>query len=54
MGQISEIKVQNHGENEYKKYCLNGGESYYLIDEKSVGCNCALFYGGKRCERDMW
>ena len=21
-------------------YCLNGGESYYLIDEDTVGGNC--------------
>ena len=26
-------------ENEYKKYCLKGGEYYYLVDEDFVGCN---------------
>ena len=36
--QYSEIKIQNPCENEYKKYCLNGGECYYLYDEDIVGC----------------
>ena len=48
VGQFSEIKIQNPCENEYKKYCLNGGECYFLIDDDIVGCNCAGFYGGKR------
>ena len=51
LGQYSVIKIQNHCDNEYKKYCLNGGECYFLIDEVFVGCNCARFYGGKRCEK---
>ena len=54
MGQYSEIKIQNPRENEYKKYCLNGGELYYLLDEDFVGCNCTWFYGGKRCEKFLW
>ena len=33
-------KIQGPCENEYKKYCLNGGECYYLVDEDFVGCNC--------------
>ena len=37
MGQYSEMKIQNPCENEYTKYCLNGGECYYLIDETIVG-----------------
>ena len=53
VGQYSEIKSQNLCENEYKKYCLNGGECYYLIDENIVGCNCTWFCGGKRCEKCM-
>ena len=53
-GQNSEIKFQNPWENEYKKYCLNGGESYYLIDEVIVSCICTWFYGRKRCEKYMW
>ena len=50
----SKIKVQCNCENECKKYCLNGGKCYYLIDENTVGCNCTGFYGGKRCEKYMW
>ena len=30
VGHHSEIKSEIPGEKEYKKYCLNGGESYYL------------------------
>ena len=36
VGPYSEIKIQNPCENEYKKFCLNGGECYYLIDEDIV------------------
>ena len=32
VGQHSEIKNQRPGENEYKKFCLNGGERNYLND----------------------
>ena len=48
VGHHSKIKSQVHRENEYKKYCLNGGECYYLVDEDIVGCNCTWLYGGKR------
>ena len=24
----------------YKKYCLNGGECFYLVDEDIAACNC--------------
>ena len=54
VGLHSKIKSQGPCENEYKKYCLNGAECYYLIDEDIVGCNCTWFYGGKRCEKYMW
>ena len=54
VGQYSEIKIQKPCENEYEKYCLNGGECYYLIDDDIVGCNCTWFYGGKRCEKYKW
>ena len=54
VGQYSEIKIQNLCEKEYKRYCLNGGECYYLIDEDIVEGNCTLFYGGKGCEEYMW
>ena len=40
VGQYSEIKLQNSCKKEHKKYCLNGGECYYLIDEDNVGGNC--------------
>ena len=54
LGHHSKIKSQGPCENEYKKYCLNGGECYYLVDEDFVGCNCTWLYGGKRCEKYMW
>ena len=47
VGHHSEIKSQGPCENEYKKYCLNDGECYYLVDEDIVGCNCTWLYGGK-------
>ena len=50
----SKIKSQCPCENEYKKYCLNGGECFYLVDEDIAGCNCTWLYGGKRCEKYMW
>ena len=48
------FESQGPCQNQYKKYCLNGGEWYYLVDEYIVGCNCTWFYGGKRCENYMW
>ena len=47
VGHHSEIKSESPGGEEYKKYCLNGGECYYL---DIVGCNCTWLNGGKRCE----
>ena len=47
VGQHSEIKSEIPCENEYKKYCMNEGECYYLSDEVIVGCNCTWLYGGK-------
>ena len=44
VGHHSKIKSQGPRENEYKKFCLNGGECYYLVDEDIVGCNCTWFY----------
>ena len=40
VGHHSEIKSESPCEKEYKKYCLNGGECYYLVDEDIVACNC--------------
>ena len=54
VGQHSEIKSESPCENEYKKFCINEGECYYLADEDIVGCNCTWLYGGKRCEKYMW
>ena len=54
VGHHSKIKSQGPCENEYKRYCLNGGECFYLVDEDVVGCNCTWLYGGKRCEKYMW
>ena len=54
VGHHSKIKKQGPCENEYKKFCLNGGECYYLEDEDIAGCNCTWVYGGKRCEKYMW
>ena len=54
VGHHSKIKSQCPCKNECKKYCLNGGECYYLVDEDIVGCNCTWLYGGKRCEKYMW
>ena len=51
MGHHSKIKSQGPCENDYKRYCLNGGECYYVVDEDIVGCNCTWLYGGKRCEK---
>ena len=53
VGHHSKIKSQGPCENEYKNFCLNGGECYYLVDEVIVGCNCTWLYGGKRCEKYM-
>ena len=54
MGQHREIKNESSCEKEYKKYCLNGGDCYYLVDEDFSACNCTWLYGGKRCEKYMW
>ena len=54
VGHHIKIKSQGPCENEYKNYCLNGGECYYLVDEDFVGCNRTWLYGGKRCEKYMW
>ena len=54
VGHQSKIKSKGPCENEYKKYCLNGGECYCLVGENVVGCNCTWLYGQKRCEKYMW
>ena len=54
VGHRSKIKSQGPCENEYKKYCMNGGKCYYPVDEDIVGCNWTWLYGGKRSEKYMW
>ena len=54
VGHHSRIKSQDPCENEYKKFCLNGGERYYLIDEDFVGCKCTWLFGGKRRKKFLW
>ena len=54
MGHHSKIKSQAPCQNEYKNYCLNGGECYSLVDEYTVGCNCTCLNGRKRCEKFTW
>ena len=53
-GQHRAIKSESPCEKEYKRYCLNGGECYNLLDEDIVACNCTWLYGGKQCEKYMW
>ena len=43
VGQHSKIKSQRSCENEYKNYCLNGGNCYYQVDKDIVGCKCTWF-----------
>ena len=54
VGRNSHLKSESPCEKEYRKYCLNSGEWYYLVDEDIVGCNCTRLYGGDRCEKYMW
>ena len=51
MGHHSEIRSDSACEKEYKKYCLDGGECYYLDDKDIVACNCTRLYGRERCEK---
>ena len=41
--QYSEVNKQIPSEIEYKDYCLNSGECYYLINEVFDGCICTWF-----------
>ena len=54
VGHHSEIKTESPCGKQHKKYCLNGGECYYLVGEDIVGCNCTWLYGGQRSEKYMW
>ena len=48
VGHHSEIKSESRCEKEYKKYCLNGGDYSYPVDENIIAWR---FSGGKRCEK---
>ena len=39
VGHHSQVKSQSPCENEYKDYCLIGGEGSYLFDDDFIGCN---------------
>ena len=54
VGQHSKIKSESPCEKKYKKYCMNGGECFYLVDEDIAACNCTWMYGGRRCEKYLW
>ena len=54
VGRHIEIKSQSVCQNEYKKLCLNGGESYYSVHEIFLGSNFSCLVGTKRCEEYMW
>ena len=54
VGHHSRIKSQGPCKDEYKKFCLNGGEWYFLVEKDIVGCNFTWLYGGKRCQKYMW
>ena len=54
VGHYSGVKSESPCEKEYKKFCMNAGECYYLADEGIVACNCTRFFGGKRCDKYMW
>ena len=53
VGHNSKIKSQGPCEKEHKKYCLNSGECYCVVDGDIVGCNCTWLYGGQGCEKYM-
>ena len=44
VGHHSKVKNQGPCENEYKKYCFNGGDCYYLVDEDIVRSNCTCIW----------
>ena len=54
VGHHSEIKSEFLCERKDKKYCLNGGDCYYLVDEDSLACNCTWLYRREPREKYMW
>ena len=53
VGHCSETKSEGPCEKEDKKFCMDGGECFYLVDEDIVASNCSWLYGRKRCEKYM-
>ena len=53
-GHHSKVKSQGPCEKEYEKYCLNGGERYFLVEEFIVCCNYPWLSARKSCENYMW
>ena len=45
VGHHNEIKTERLCGKQHKKYCLIGGECYYLVGEDIVGCNYTMLYG---------
>ena len=54
VGYHSKVKNQGPCENEYKKYCLKGGECYCLVYKDVTSCNCTWLCEGERYEKYMW
>ena len=40
VGQHRDIKSESPCGKDYEKYCMNGGDCYYLVDEDILACNC--------------
>ena len=53
VGHHSKIEKESLCENEYKKYCLNGGECFYQVDDDIVSCDFTWLCGGNLCEKYM-
>ena len=43
VGHHSEMNSRSPCKKDYKKYCLNGSERSFVIDEDIVGCNLFIF-----------
>ena len=54
VGHNSETKSESLCEKVHKKFCLNGGDCYYLVDEDVAACDCTWLYGREHCEKYIW
>ena len=52
VGHHNKIDGQGPCKKEYKNYCLNDGEWFFLIDEDFVGCKCTWLYEWKCCKKN--